>query len=165
MDTLAEPWGLATYGYPLTNDMWTLRNKSDVDLVALYPNSPAFYDDCLSTVNNGKPRFITGKVMLAFVMLTAAAYSEVEMHIQEAMAVSLVLRSRCGTYWFKCSMRTLVLLSSAHLPLLELNNVSQALASARSLRNQQLTLLLLAPTFTPHQNPQNLKVYWDFLSQ
>ncbi|KAG8791641.1 hypothetical protein FRC12_008543 [Ceratobasidium sp. 428] len=80
---LTAPWRMATHDYPLTPDMWTLRNKSDVDIVAAFPTSPAFYSNCVSALASGKGRFIGGKTMDAVVMLTAAAYSEVESHIEE----------------------------------------------------------------------------------
>ncbi|KAG8699336.1 hypothetical protein FRC09_006679 [Ceratobasidium sp. 395] len=82
-EALTAPWRTATHDYPLTLDMWTLRNKSDVDIVAAFPTSPAFYSNCVSTLASGKGRFVGGKTVDAVVMLTAAAYSEVESHIEE----------------------------------------------------------------------------------
>ncbi|KAG9123345.1 hypothetical protein FRC07_015062 [Ceratobasidium sp. 392] len=85
---LAIPWGEATYDYPLSDDMWTLQNKSDVDIVAAFPVLPAFYSGCMSTPASGKARFVSGRTMDAVVMLTAAAHSDVEAHIEEVSALS-----------------------------------------------------------------------------
>ncbi|KAG8690582.1 hypothetical protein FRC09_011925 [Ceratobasidium sp. 395] len=83
---LAEPWNKATFYFPLLNDMWKLQDKSDVDLVASFPNSAVFYAACLSQLASGKTRFNHRKTMHAVVMLTAEAEAEVEVHRQEIMA-------------------------------------------------------------------------------
>ncbi|KAG8734288.1 hypothetical protein FRC12_018570 [Ceratobasidium sp. 428] len=84
-DALAKPRSLATRNYPLTDDIWTLQNKSDVDLVTLCPDTPTFYSACLAnSVASGKLCFTTGKTMKVTVMLMVAVYTEIQAHIKES---------------------------------------------------------------------------------
>ncbi|KAG8708441.1 hypothetical protein FRC09_001257 [Ceratobasidium sp. 395] len=88
-DALAKPWSLATRSYPLTDDIWTLQNKSDVDLVTLYPDTPTFYSACLANSGaSGKLCFTTGKTMKVTVMLTVAVYTEIQAHTKESSNVT-----------------------------------------------------------------------------
>lgn len=80
---LQQPWAAATLAYPLTDDMWTLRDKSDVDIVKAFPDSPAFLHLCMSSGVSGKKHFVGGKTMRATVMLTADAYIQVQNHKED----------------------------------------------------------------------------------
>lgn len=85
-DALRLPWAAATHEYPLTDDMWSLRDKSDVDIVKAFPNSPAFLHLCMSSGPSGKRHFVGGKTMKATVMLSADAYIQVQAHKDDVEA-------------------------------------------------------------------------------
>lgn len=81
---LSEKWNAATYNYPFTYDIWTLRDKNLVDLYALYTFTPAFLHLCTSPIGSTrKICFVGGKKMIAMVMLSAQAYVTIQAHIEE----------------------------------------------------------------------------------
>lgn len=90
---MLNQWNAATFNHPLAKDMWSLRDKSGVDLVDSFPDKPALRDQCLN--KGGKPgeQFQFGKTLKAVVMLTAGAYDLVEKHIEECRAKVIVFFS------------------------------------------------------------------------
>ncbi|KAG8779463.1 hypothetical protein FRC12_024224 [Ceratobasidium sp. 428] len=85
-EDLMRAWNSATFYYPLTNEMWCLKDEHGVDLVQHFPNAPALRAACLKSGPSGQPLFRHGHLVKVIVMLTAEAYETVKDHIDECRA-------------------------------------------------------------------------------
>jgi hypothetical protein len=80
---LQDSWDAATHCFPLEDHRGSLRDKSDVNLKAAYPDTPAIYHQCLSVGVAGKGCFGPGKTITATVKVTANAFAVVQAHIDD----------------------------------------------------------------------------------
>jgi hypothetical protein len=83
-NSVLKEWQAATFQHPLHDHMWTLRDKSGVDLVESFLDSPALRSQCLVRGLKGQEQFAFNKTLKAVVMLTVSAFEMVEKHIDES---------------------------------------------------------------------------------
>lgn len=86
LKAVSPAWLKSTYGYPLVDCAWTLRDKSRVDVVQHYANVPVFYDACLSKSSKKKGTFVLGKTMEVVLQLATDDYERVAAYVAEKKA-------------------------------------------------------------------------------
>ncbi|KAG9090704.1 hypothetical protein FRC06_000917 [Ceratobasidium sp. 370] len=78
-----KDWLVATFNHPLQDGMCTLRDKSGVDMVDSFPDTPTLRSQCLARGSKGQEHFAFGRTVKVVLMLTPPAYEMVEKHIDE----------------------------------------------------------------------------------
>ncbi|KAG9083205.1 hypothetical protein FS749_006230 [Ceratobasidium sp. UAMH 11750] len=85
-----KDWLAATFDHPLLDGMCTLRDKSGVDLVVSFPDTPALRGQCLIQGAKGQETFMANRSVKVVLMLTVSAYEMVEKHMDECRSKDLL---------------------------------------------------------------------------